>query len=198
MKNWPSRRRPLRLPDADPSAEHRLAVLDQRDPEGAWCRSRSHVVTGCSSLSADAGTHPVVPFGRTGSRTRSHVRPRDLRAVEHHHEVVGALRRAQRQLGHLARRRARLRPRPLGAVHEREVRRLPRPAEPLDLRGLGRGRGREEERGREHLLSGSASAQPVTLGTLPGDDLARPADGQPFDRRALSHLDRGPCPIASA
>ncbi len=32
----------------------------------------SHVLTGCSSLSASAGTQPVVPFGRTGSRTRSH------------------------------------------------------------------------------------------------------------------------------
>src|SRR3954452_10056000 len=32
----------------------------------------SHVSTGCSSLSADSGTHPVVPLGRIGSRTRSH------------------------------------------------------------------------------------------------------------------------------
>ena len=59
------RRRPLRLPDADRRAEHGLAALDERRLN-VFVLIRSHVSTGCSSLSADSGTQPVVLFGRTG------------------------------------------------------------------------------------------------------------------------------------
>ena len=113
----------------------------------AVSRSRSttrRVRTTDRPPSAERGTHPVVLFGRTGSRTRVHTRPRaSVARPIVSDDVRGLLGRSGRKERHLGRVRsgdARSRDRPQDGRPVGEVALLPRAATGFCTRRAGAGR----------------------------------------------------------
>ncbi len=92
-----TRRRRVRLADADDRPEDRTATLVQRRAQRAVAESRAGCAPSGTAASAPRGTQPVEPFGRIASRTLNPRLPVPVPdSVQHLDDVPVELRRAER------------------------------------------------------------------------------------------------------